>query len=475
MSILAPVYSSHIPTVTDLKYTLNFPYDKAANLEQDPYLRKLRQDLPPNFGCSSLDGPVCPHPPARETLERIGKGGESEGVWEAAQIHRPILRQGQPERQNIHFQKTGERQNTADGTHLISGRSEDPPSKPDGLVSGHVSRPGKQAPLSSNSAFHLAALDVQCDVCLAMAQNVFRQVKEKQQLGVPTNRGLVRETVERQCRGNVPTLLTNHTIVPRGRAPGFAFGERGIPKLLNGFEAKSFAVACGRLLQEAGRHIEEAVTRALEQQSSGASGRGGVYPDWWLSTACAGENVCGDRLAPAPVPPLSTHDNIDALLDRNLTGWQGGVEGEGQRCIYVTQGWWTYELCHKTHILQFHAEEHLSTQSIMLGVFDLEATQSLESPRAPLLEASDMLPGMRHRLPYHSHVFTKGDDCEAEGSVRKRRTQVRFACSLDGEIHLMVNEPKTCRYVLTLYLPVMCEHPSFSQGATDKDESHSTS
>jgi hypothetical protein len=39
--------------------------------------------------------------------------------------------------------------------------------------------------------------------------------------------------------------------------------------------------------------------------------------------------------------------------------------------------------------------------------------------------------------------------------------QVRLACPTDGQIHLVVREPATCRYVLTLYLPLVCNRPEF--------------
>jgi hypothetical protein len=185
------------------------------------------------------------------------------------------------------------------------------------------------------------------------------------------------------------------------------------------------------------------------------------------------------------------------------------------------------------------------------------------SPTEPLplsiYQAQDMLPGMRERLPYHSHVYSRGDTCdgEDENGPRRRRTQarlsstsvqrwkscgivtlgfrvggrsrgryatpisldtivayshvhvrreslgfvhrssttlshraktcrydsqpfhrctpflfsqpspshtapqVRLACPTDGQIHLVVREPATCRYVLTLYLPLVCNRPEY--------------
>ena len=45
------------------------------------------------------------------------------------------------------------------------------------------------------------------------------------------------------------------------------------------------------------------------------------------------------------------------------------------------------------------------------------------------LQGTDLLPGMREALRYHSHIFTQGDHCEVPGQPggKKRRTQVMVA------------------------------------------------
>jgi hypothetical protein len=64
----------------------------------------------------------------------------------------------------------------------------------------------------------------------------------------------------------------------------------------------------------------------------------------------------------------------------------------GADCIYMTQGWWTYELCHRQHILQFHVNRHQTSAAILLGAFDAVATLNVESTTQPMLEVRRALP-----------------------------------------------------------------------------------
>jgi hypothetical protein len=40
-----------------------------------------------------------------------------------------------------------------------------------------------------------------------------------------------------------------------------------------------------------------------------------------------------------------------------------------------------------------------------------------------------------------------------------RQTEVRLACSPDGEMHMLVREPAFCSYVVVLYVPTLCNMP----------------
>ena len=52
-------------------------------------------------------------------------------------------------------------------------------------------------------------------------------------------------------------------------------------------------------------------------------------------------------------------------------------------------------------------DKHQTSSTILLGEFDEVATANILGVSLPHLEPSDLLPGMRQMLPYHSHVFTQ--------------------------------------------------------------------
>ena len=65
------------------------------------------------------------------------------------------------------------------------------------------------------------------------------------------------------------------------------------------------------------------------------------------------------------------------------------------------------------------------------------------------------------RQRYHAHAFTDGTKCEDVGaaySETRRTSEVRFVCAEDGSEGLSgVEEPATCRYVLTFRTPLACK------------------
>jgi len=70
----------------------------------------------------------------------------------------------------------------------------------------------------------------------------------------------------------------------------------------------------------------------------------------------------------------------------------------------MTQGWWTYELCHRQHILQFHVNRHQTSAAILLGAFDAVATLNVESTTQPMLEVRRALPYPRLALKLPARV-----------------------------------------------------------------------
>ena len=147
--------------------------------------------------------------------------------------------------------------------------------------------------------------------------------------------------------------------------------------------------------------------------------------------------------------------------------WTNTCDRSRGRCFYYGNGdWWTYELCYKTRVEQFHREGATRVNSYSLGKFDEAATMELGSERAATMgdgaEAGvDSGKLALENQRYHAHAFTDGTKCEDVGaaySETRRTSEVRFVCAEDGSEGLSgVEEPATCRYVLTFRTPLACK------------------
>uniref|UniRef100_A0A3Q1G274 Endoplasmic reticulum lectin n=1 Tax=Acanthochromis polyacanthus TaxID=80966 RepID=A0A3Q1G274_9TELE len=94
-------------------------------------------------------------------------------------------------------------------------------------------------------------------------------------------------------------------------------------------------------------------------------------------------------------------------------------------CLVKTKDWWTYEFCHSQHIRQYHLE--IKGDVLFLGYFESEFDWSNETAK-----------------------FV----CE-EGS---------------GDYIARVDEPQSCRYVLTVHTSRTCQHPFLRPPSTAKPQ-----
>jgi protein OS-9 len=93
-------------------------------------------------------------------------------------------------------------------------------------------------------------------------------------------------------------------------------------------------------------------------------------------------------------------------------------------CLYILQGWWTFEFCHASHIRQFHQDQPTEQQpnppkfEFMMGRFDLDTMTSAELGES---SSSGAVGGLRGR--YVSIRVRDGTVCDLTG--KKRETQVK--------------------------------------------------
>ncbi|XP_041806619.1 protein OS-9 isoform X1 [Chelmon rostratus] len=131
------------------------------------------------------------------------------------------------------------------------------------------------------------------------------------------------------------------------------------------------------------------------------------------------------------------------------------------QCLVKTKDWWTYEFCHGQHIRQYHLEDtEIKGDILFLGYYESEFDWSNETAKA----------SKQHRLKrYHSQTYVNGSKCDLNGNPRE--TEVRFVCEEGSSDYIArVDEPQSCRYVLTVHTSRTCQHPFLRPPSTAKPQ-----
>ncbi|KAJ6846201.1 protein OS-9-like protein [Iris pallida] len=130
------------------------------------------------------------------------------------------------------------------------------------------------------------------------------------------------------------------------------------------------------------------------------------------------------------------------------------------KCLYRHEGWWSYEFCHLKHLRQLHLEDDKAVQEFYLGMFDSEATTAFNQNHSDDSLLKD--PRSKHASQrYHAHKYTNGTVCDLTNHPRE--TEVRFVCSETTVVISSIKEISTCKYVVRVQYPLLCEHPMFQQ------------
>lgn len=131
------------------------------------------------------------------------------------------------------------------------------------------------------------------------------------------------------------------------------------------------------------------------------------------------------------------------------------------QCLVKTKDWWTYEFCHGQHIRQYHLEDtEIKGDVLFLGYYESEFDWSNETAKA----------SKQHKLKrYHSQTYVNGSKCDLNGNPRE--TEVRFVCEEGSADYIArVDEPQSCRYVLTVHTSRTCQHPFLRPPSTAKPQ-----
>uniref|UniRef100_A0A8C6LK09 Endoplasmic reticulum lectin n=1 Tax=Nothobranchius furzeri TaxID=105023 RepID=A0A8C6LK09_NOTFU len=130
-------------------------------------------------------------------------------------------------------------------------------------------------------------------------------------------------------------------------------------------------------------------------------------------------------------------------------------------CLLKTKDWWTYEFCHSKHIQQYHLEDtEINGGVLYLGFYESEFDWNNETAKA----------SKQHKLKrYHSQTYVNGSKCDLNGEPRE--TEVRFVCEEGSSDYIArVDEPQSCRYVLTVHTSRTCQHPLLRPPSTAKPQ-----
>lgn len=167
------------------------------------------------------------------------------------------------------------------------------------------------------------------------------------------------------------------------------------------------------------------------------------------------------------LPAQAVRFHQDPVSEPDVQGYSGpGVPEllkpmQTAACLIKTKDWWTYEFCYGQHIRQYHLEDsEIKGDVLFLGYYDTEFDWTNETAKA----------SKQHKLKrYHSQSYVNGSKCDLNGSPRE--TEVRFVCE-EGSTDFIsrVDEPQSCRYVLTVHTSRTCQHPLLRPPSTAKPQ-----
>lgn len=126
-------------------------------------------------------------------------------------------------------------------------------------------------------------------------------------------------------------------------------------------------------------------------------------------------------------------------------------ESFGDNCLEFNKGWWTYKVCHKSNVTQYHISEKGETEGDIsnLGIFEKEDDWTDKN-----------LNDKKTKQLYHIVTYTNGSICDLTGKPRK--TSVQYYCGEGiADMIIRVEEPATCEYIITVHSVKLCDHPAF--------------
>ena len=112
-------------------------------------------------------------------------------------------------------------------------------------------------------------------------------------------------------------------------------------------------------------------------------------------------------------------------------------------CMFKTKDWWTYEVCHRRSVRQYHVENDKPVGNIMILGLHEPAKDNFEPSNATFL----------------AQWYTNGSKCDLTG--QPRQTELRFVCN-EAAVQDFIGdifEPQSCEYAIVVHTSRLCTVP----------------
>jgi len=167
--------------------------------------------------------------------------------------------------------------------------------------------------------------------------------------------------------------------------------------------------------------------------------------------------------------PSASWDTSDTAVEEEQGEDQGSGHNKsirsvlnslGDWCAYRVEGWWTYELCYKKKIRQYHldSQTQTATEEYVLGKYPDVIEEFNVSDNGTLVDIGVDLGSGRK---FVADTCARGDVCDLEsvGSLVKqeRQIEVRYSCGPSDRPMIMdVQESKICHYIMDVRMSSLC-------------------
>eukprot|EP00760_Papus_ankaliazontas_P001989 PhM_4_TR10782/c0_g1_i1/m.76857/K10088/OS9; protein OS-9 len=151
---------------------------------------------------------------------------------------------------------------------------------------------------------------------------------------------------------------------------------------------------------------------------------------------------------------------IEAALDKQMSGTPESPNEP--RCLRKTVGWWSYDMCWKQHVRQYHVNEQAKKVE---AEYYLGKSTTAVPPPMTFMPASSSSASTKASSPYVAWKFSDGTVCDL--TLQPRETEVRVMCNAlaqpqpQEDFAFDVHEHSTCKYIVNVYLSSLCTFDAF--------------